>query len=87
MEFSNILVHLNPTKLRHLYMNYIQISQKSDVETIRTMLSQVKLLSQFDGKTTQVRIGECKHQIKFLEVLMLLFEHLTSCELIVTNLK
>ncbi|TNV81928.1 hypothetical protein FGO68_gene1294 [Halteria grandinella] len=71
MELSNILFNLKPHKVSNLFINYIYITQKTEMDTLKLMLRQINLLSDFEGKTTQIRIGECKHQIKFLEVLIL----------------
>ena len=51
------------------------------------MLKQVTLLSEFEGKTTSIKIAECKHQIKFLTMLFAMFSMIPKCELLVTDLK
>ncbi len=54
------------------------------------MMKQVSFVSEYEGGTKSIpsiNIAECKHQIKFLEILFLLFQHLKKCELIVTSLK
>lgn len=44
-------------------------------------------MSDFEGKVPVIKIAECKHQIKFLDILFTVFKYITKCEMIVTGLK
>lgn len=91
-DIGQVLLNLRFWNIKQIYLNPIYITQKTDVVTLKKMMKQVKFIDDYEGsyKTVEIptiQVAECKHQIKFLELLYRLFTQIKRCELIVTDLK